>query len=580
MKYPLCHLTAGLALGGWLLFALSGCAGNQERLQPNPQDPSRPTVASIYYYLSASLLHYGGDFVSADQLYKKAEEQDSASPQIRKQILINAAYAYLNGQMAQEAALKAFGAARQSQTFDSDMLSAAYLVYTQAKDTEGQTWAVNESIVRFPSARAYVQKFYQDYSRDGTLNKAALDKARKLAAGNADDLVLVARMFTLVDPNTAVTLLKQAINLDPRSETQTLLADITLQYASGNEIADLFNSYNYPQDKALMLSLLQQANKLHKQELVISLKKSILPTADAALLAELAFSAYLGDNDEVLTQVWKALQSRPAEPANDAKVVVFLLARALFSPALPAPTAFATQLNGVQDADDLFLYYTLHQSVAANNNPPANGPVFFSELASAATEKLPDSALLRYLKAAAAARENNDPAFNAARAELSEEFVNSGRGYESDWSAVLTAYHQKGDDQGKLNLLRQAVVHFPEDPLFMNDLGYTLLDYPDSLSEAGLLISHAVSLEPANAYYQDSMAWYYYLKGDFSAAFDHIAIPRQMENPPGEIAYHLGMILFANQDSATAREFLQKAAQDDSSPDYQIKARTALKTLE
>ena len=110
-------------------------------------------------------------------------------------------------------------------------------------------------------------------------------------------------------------------------------------------------------------------------------------------------------------------------------------------------------------------------------------------------------------------------------------------------------------------------------------MGYTLLDNSESLNEAGLLIQRAVALEPANAYYQDSLAWYYYLIADFNNALEHINAPMQLKDIPAEISYHIGMILIANQKTEEAIKYLQSATEDIDNPIYLGKARQALEEL-
>lgn len=576
MKLLKSSLSVCLAVACLALVAFGGCAANADRLPATPQDPSRPNIASIYYYFSASYLHFSGDYISAGQLYSRALEQDSASTQISKQILINTAYAYLNGQMPKDEALALFNEARQKQTFDRDLLSAAYTVYNQANDLEGQEWSVNESVARFPSARIYVQKFYLAYSKDGSLDREALAKAIKLANGNHDDLVLTARMSTLTDPQQAIDLLKKALRVENRSETQKLLADITLQYGSTDDMHDCFNAYSYSSDKSLMLYFLQQAAKGRRLEQIIALQHLILPTADASLLGELAFAAYLRKDSKTLNAIWKAMQTRPIKAETDSKPGVFLLAEALYSEELPEPEVFTDLLYSTQDADDLMLYHTLRSSLSGQSGPQPDSKALIAELAQKMQERAHYPELGQYLMAASQSNGGNDPAYTEARNALCESFVQKDMGYESDWSAVLTAWHSQKRYSEKLGLLRRALKRFPDDPLFLNDLGYSLLDYPDSLAEAGLLISRAVALEPDNPYYQDSLAWYHYLQGDYAIAMEHIALPRQMENPPSEIAYHIGMILKANNELESAKEFFLKASEDESSSDYADKAKQAL----
>lgn len=564
-----------------LVFALllCSCAAPQKGFKAKAEDPSRPNLASIYFYLSASYLHYSGDFASAGQLYHKALEQDPRSPQIAKQILVNAAYAYVNGQMPQEEVIPLFSEARQKQSFDADLLNAANTVYAQAKDTEGQLWSINESILRYPSARAYLQKFYFSYSQDGSLDREALKNAQKLASGNHDDLVLTARMTSLVDPQEALGILKKALKLEKRSDTQKLLAEMTLQFGKPEEVASLFGSYAYPEDKALMLHLLQQANKSDRITQILQLQDTLIATDDPALMGELAFAAYIKADAQVLEKLWQVLLERSYLPETDSKIPIFLLAEALKAQDIQKIHKLVGLLYGVQDADDVFLYNALRIGIAMRDGAENSGLELLPQKLSPELESALGLPLVHFFQTAAQSVQKDDPQHQAARIALSEYFVLSGKGYESDWSALLSEYHKQGRINEKLSLLRKAISRFPDNPLFLNDLGYSLLDYPDSLSEAGLLISRAVALESDNPYYQDSLAWYHYLRQDYSAALMHISIPAQMENPPGEIAYHIGLIYKANGDTASAAEFLRKALDDLSTPEYIDKAKAALEQL-
>ncbi|HNS85089.1 MAG TPA: hypothetical protein PKI18_06945, partial [Candidatus Cloacimonas sp.] len=110
----------------WLAFfllILSACAGPQETPQRTIIDDSKPNIPSIYYYLSASLKHYEGDFLTADNYYHLALEQDFRSYQIKKQILVNSTYAFLSKQQDADITVRQFDQARKEMMFDNDLLN-------------------------------------------------------------------------------------------------------------------------------------------------------------------------------------------------------------------------------------------------------------------------------------------------------------------------------------------------------------------------------------------------------------------------------------------------------------------------
>jgi Tfp pilus assembly protein PilF len=562
-----------------LLVILGACAAPQERLPRTAADPSRPSVVSIYYYISASLMHYSGDFLSAGELYRRALEVDSTSPQIRKQILINSAYAYINGQQTSEQTLAEFARARASQTFDNEMLSAAYSVYNEAGDQESLDWVINESIARFPTCRAYLQKFYLDYDRKKITDTKLLDKAYKLAGKNPEELVLCARMYTFVNPKRAIAILREARDLDPTPETYQLLNNLYLRNGTNDEAVRFYQAYVYPQDKASMLHFLQTSSKSMNFQIILSLQNEILITLDTSLLAELAFAAYMKEDENVLVKTQHALAQRISNPEEDASVAIFLLAKSLFSDAMDAPEVFGEMLYGTRDVDDMLLYRTLRYTMELQTKTEETNSNFYNELIEACKKRFPNSPLSRYIVVSQEELFTPADSVRASRVELSEYFVHRNRGFEEDWTNVITDYQLKAKHEEKILLLRRAIEKFHNNPLFLNDLGYSLLDFPDSLTEAGELIASAIAIEPENAYYQDSMAWYYYLMNDAPKALEHAQIPMQMDNIPGEIAYHMGMILLANNDDQNAADFLKKASLDINFPDYQEKAKAALTNM-
>lgn len=562
-----------------VLLLLSACATPSAQLPQAEPDNSHPTIASIYYYISGSLMHYEGNYQAADELYRLAQLQDKDSRQIPRQILINSGYAYINGQDIGEDVPAAFNAARKSMVFDQDLLKMAYSVYYEAQDSTGMQWAINESVARFPSSRAYLQKYFQQYLDEQKADEKLLQQAYKLAKGNADDLIYCANMYAMTDRNKALNIMKEAYALNPSAITAKMVNDLTIRQADDEEAAKLFSSYAYPQDKEAMKDFLQTANKTLKLKLVLSLADSILATSDTQLIAELAFAAYMRFDDSILLRCREATTNSIHTPEELAELAVFLFGQSLFSPAMGTALDYADLLHGSKDVDDMMLYHTLRFTLKLQNSAEADTEDY-SDLQKACEKRLPDNPLSRYIISAHKDFLNPPDSLKALRTELSEYFVNRDQGYEEDWTSVISKYLLEGREQEKLFSLRKAVIRFHDNPVFLNDLGFSLLDYPDSLQEAGSLITKALELDPNNAYYHDSMAWFYMLSGYTQKAMEYIQIPMQMENLPGEIAYHIGFILEANNDLIRAKEYYIKALDDSVFPGFQEKAKQALQALQ
>ena len=566
----------------WLAFfllLLSACAGPQTTTQRTIIDNSQPNIPSLYYYISASLKHYEGDFLTADNYYHLALEQDFRSYQIKKQILINSAYAFLSKQQDAEITIKQFDQARKEMIFDNDLLNAAYSVYSNANNEEGLAWVVSESVLYYPSTLSFLRKFYLDYSKNKKGDENLLELALKYADNNPEDIILTAKMYTLVNPKRSVSLLQEAYELEPKKETDNLLSEITLQYLGKEEALKKFGTYSYPEDKDRMLYFLQMANRNRRLEVVNTLSPILLNTGDSSLIGELAFSAYLEDKTDILQEISRFLLTKDADPLTDSKVVSFLFAEALFSEKLPEPSIYLDYFNSAQDVQDVILYAMLKRSMQAQSLEKETNIIFSEEFVSAVEKRLPENVFSRYLKIASQIKSVEDEDFLQARAELCNYFLQKELGELEDWTFLLQYYQNEGREEEKIATLRKAVHKFPDNPLFLNDLGYSLLDYPQFIVEGGFLIQRAVALDPTNPYYQDSLAWFYYLTADFSKAMEHITIPMQMKNAPGEISYHIGMILLANQQKEEAIKYFQSALEDEQTPIYQEKAKKALNEL-
>ena len=566
----------------WLAFfllLLSACAGPQTTAQRTIIDNSQPNIPSLYYYISASLKHYEGDFLTADNYYHLALEQDFRSYQIKKQILINSAYAFLSKQQDAEITIKQFDQARKEMIFDNDLLNAAYSVYSNANNEEGLAWVVSESVLYYPSTLSFLRKFYLDYSKNKKGDENLLELALKYADNNPEDIILTAKMYTLVNPKRSVSLLQEAYELEPKKETDNQLSEITLQYLGKEEALKKFRTYSYPEDKDRMLYFLQMANRNRRLEVVNTLSPILLNTGDSSLIGELAFSAYLEDKTDILQEISRFLLTKDADPLTDSKVVSFLFAEALFSEKLPEPSLYLDYFNSAQDVQDVILYAMLKRSMQAKSFEKETNILFSEEFVSAVEKRLPENVFSRYLKIASQIKSVEDEDFLQARAELCSYFLQKDLGELEDWTFLLQYYQNEGREEEKIATLRKAVHKFPDNPLFLNDLGYSLLDYPQFIEEGGLLIQRAVALDPTNPYYQDSLAWFYYLTANFSKAMEHITIPMQMKNAPGEISYHIGMILLANQQKEEAIKYFQSALEDEQTPIYQEKAKKALNEL-
>lgn len=118
--------------------------------------------------------------------------------------------------------------------------------------------------------------------------------------------------------------------------------------------------------------------------------------------------------------------------------------------------------------------------------------------------------------------------------------------------------------------LKRAIEIDPEFHEAMNYLGYTWADLDTNLDEARDLIERALSFQPENEAYLDSMAWVAYRLGDYEEALE--AMEKAIENSelPDPIMYdHLGDIHFALGNVAEAENAWREALKHEPEPDLE-----------
>ncbi len=125
---------------------------------------------------------------------------------------------------------------------------------------------------------------------------------------------------------------------------------------------------------------------------------------------------------------------------------------------------------------------------------------------------------------------------------LVEEPVGSDQAYL--WFLRGSAHEQAGDWPKAEADLRRSVELQPENPIFLNYLGYSLLDRGLKLDEADALIARAFKAAPDNGAIIDSMGWSAFVRGNYAEAVDLLQQARAAEPADPTVADHLGDALW------------------------------------
>lgn len=106
--------------------------------------------------------------------------------------------------------------------------------------------------------------------------------------------------------------------------------------------------------------------------------------------------------------------------------------------------------------------------------------------------------------------------------------------------------------------LRQVIKDDPSNATALNALGFTLADENINLNEAEQLVQKALTIEPDNAAYLDSMGWVYYRQGKLNEAAETLQRAFKI-TPDPEVGAHWGIVLWHQNKPDEAKAIWQRA---------------------
>ena len=563
-----------------ILLVLSACTTN--KLQPSPQQaPSQlPTHVSMYFYSAGSMQFYEGAYDTALNLFQRASSIDPGSVRIRRQLLLSAMYHYLQQRADSLEVKKLMDQNRDLIARDQELLDTAYSFYSETEDSEGIHWTIETMLDRFPSARAHVLNFITNYNQDSIPNSALLVPALDLARNDPEELHALSQLFDMVDPPSALLAAKRLYEIDPGTDTAGWLAARIVAAGDQTAGAEYFSTLIYPQDLELMYLILDEALQTGQLQLMNQVSGQVIATKDSELSYLIALSALMSRDQQLLSTVESHYHDDVFVQQEQNYVTSLLIANSLLENETEDLGPMLDRLGSSQDLDNIVQFYILAQS-SAMQDPSAPVPdSIYSDLALKLGSRFNDTTRSRYLISTVLAIPDQDSTlslnYSLAKEELIHSFIGQDIYTRDDLSWLLTAYYQKGLMGERVALLRKGIELFPDEHAWYNDLGYTLLVQGGDREEAAALIFEALGMDPANHFYLDSIAWYYYLEGDYLHAREFITGVMEMEDMPSEIAYHIGLIHLKLNDFATATSYMVRAAEASDDPTYNDRARRAL----
>ena len=119
---------------------------------------------------------------------------------------------------------------------------------------------------------------------------------------------------------------------------------------------------------------------------------------------------------------------------------------------------------------------------------------------------------------------------------------------------------------------------YPNSPEISNFIGYTLVDRNIRLDEGIDLIQFAVSKEPQNGFFLDSLGWAFYKLNDFKKAIIYLERAIELEPQEMEITDHLGDAYFKVDRKKEAKLVWERALSLNGNKDLLNKIKMKLET--
>ena len=121
----------------------------------------------------------------------------------------------------------------------------------------------------------------------------------------------------------------------------------------------------------------------------------------------------------------------------------------------------------------------------------------------------------------------------------------------------------KGDDKGAERTLRDLIARDPMDANALNSLGYMLAERRDRLEEAVTLLQRALTVEPGNPSYLDSLGWAYFQQGKLELADSPLTEAAEKLKSSSVVQDHLGDLRFKQRRFADAAAAWERALGGD-----------------
>jgi len=418
---------------------------------------------------------------------------------------------------------------------NTDILFLKAALYTEIGELEKSNKTYDRILqVRGSDFDIYLRKF-QNYNALGQKNAALteLEKMRDLNPGNLSTLHTISQYYLeLGDEEAALNTLLEAKERNPRDpQTLILLADIYINNREWQQLGETFvtmleDPLINPGQKMELVRFIYMQHQQNPAEQVLAEQTEAVILAFSRNEKEYA-PAQLIAADFFLQRNEQELALETLERATEA-----------------APEEAEAWVQRMQLLFSMQRYdEVIELSETAVENAPNNGFIKFFTGVSYMLNDQPDLAESWLLEAAEApGRRNFRSIVYGSLGDVKQDL--------DKWEEAVEAYEM-------------AIRLDSNNHTAMNNYAYFMSLREERLDYALELSERAISLEPGNAAYLDTVGWVHFKKGNYEEAKRYIQRSVDTGDASPEVFEHLGDVYEALGNMDMAREWWKKAFEED-----------------
>lgn len=564
------QILAALAL--CLLFSACAPALKEEAAKPAPiEDRSKPNVNSVSHFLYGKVIQ-GQDLEMAEAMLSLAHYFDPGSPQLKRE-LYHTRLEY-KSQGKESSPIEHFDILLQAEKeglVDSQELAQALDFYEEVNYEPGSQWIIEQLESKYRDAIGLLTLCNIRHRQNGITDKKLIKEILSLAPDKEYYSLALAAIHYRTDPQQALSLIKKH---PTHPSYDPLLVEILIAKNDFAALSQLFDKYQYPQDTPKMQNFISRMRRLGKADLVMGKSAKILATQDKLTIAMLSELAFYTDNAPLIRQISDFLTGSLEEHKADAHIAPSLIAYAIqnMDDSLPLKVLCRRldSLSSAVNISHLYLYRNLDDFL--NDNVAAQ-----DELDRRVKKLIPDPFLADMLMEISYNETKEASSLPSKR--YAYELVLQGKGGKDELNLALVYSYEHLGESELIQILERALMLFPQDSGYQNDLGYTLLESlpweskrsfnpqeMQDLQKAERLIISAYSQDSQSASLMDSRLWLHYRKAEYPEAlalWETLLDKHPDLELNGEILYHGAMIMLKTGNIEKAKYYLQMMETDD-----------------